>query len=109
MRRRLQTEAALASGYNLDDFKSVARLNRALREFGRRNSFAIVFHDDAARAQLLGFEKLLKATRDLGRDLPTIGDDVRCVHAAVIRPKAECGIGGAQEVKAASQSFQTGS
>src|SRR5688572_6985966 len=82
---------SLPPGDDADDFEAVARGKLARGEFGGRNGLTVVFDDDAAGKQVLGEKEIMQSAWEASCNGFAVGGD------------------GFDHVRAASQSFHTGS
>jgi hypothetical protein len=66
--------AKLSSGDNPDDLEAISGLKLSLRKLGRRDRLAIVFHDDAARRQVLSEQEFVNRAGESRREFPSVRD-----------------------------------
>jgi hypothetical protein len=92
-------------GHDFHDLKPVAILEPAMRELRRRDGLTIKLDHDAAGQEIFCEQEFLERAREAGFRGLAVGDDMRRIHKGG-RGRLRRLI---QAVKAASQSFQTGS
>lgn len=64
-----------AASDDADNFQTITIAHFPLGKFRWRDGFAIVFHDDAARQEVLLAKKLFEGTRNIRRHSLAIRDD----------------------------------
>ena len=92
----------LAARNDPDDFQAVVRVQLSSAKLGRGDRFAVEFDHNAAWEELLSDQELLEAAGKFGLHSFAIRYHPVFIHRELFLP-------GQRLVKAASQSFQTGS
>ena len=72
------------AGHDFHNLQPVAGLQRAAGKLGGSHGLAVVFHDHAARQQLLRHQKFLEGAGELRRGGPAVGGHKIAVHALTL-------------------------
>jgi hypothetical protein len=67
-------QAKLSARDNPDNLEAISGLKLSLRKLGRRDRLAVVFHDDAARWQVLREQEFVNRAGEGRREFPSVRD-----------------------------------
>jgi hypothetical protein len=74
-----------AAGHDPDNFQSVSVLNFPASELRRRNGFAVMFDDNAARMEVLCAKEFFERAGDVCGDALAVGNDSSGRHQVSVR------------------------